>query len=254
MNHHHTLILFDVDKTLSESRCKMTEKMKNWLIALKNKGYTIGIVGGSDFEKQKEQLGDDIRDFFEYTFSENGLVAYHWNKPILYHSTVEYPQLTIQKFLRDTFLTEFIDYVLESLSKIKLPFKRGVFIEMRNGMINICPCGRSVTSEERKLFETFDKEHDVRKTLVKILELKFGKTLKFSIGGTISIDAFPHGWDKTFCLQFVEYQFEKIHFFGDQTQLGGNDYEIYHDKRVIGHQVKNPEDTMNQIQSLFFHE
>ena len=249
---NNTLILFDVDKTLSESRCKMTMDMRNLLVVLKNKGYTIGIVGGSDFEKQKEQLGEDIRDFFEYTFSENGLVAYHWNQPILYHSSIEYPQLTIQKFLGDVFLTEFIDYVLEALSKIKLPFKRGVFIEMRNGMINICPCGRSVTSEERKMFEVFDHEHHIRKTLVNILALKFGKTLKFSIGGTISIDAFPHGWDKTFCLQFVQHLYKDIHFFGDQTQQGGNDYEIYRDARVIGHQVKNPEDTMNQIKTLFF--
>ena len=25
------------------------------------------------------------------------------------------------------------------------------------------------------------------------------------------------GWDKTYCLQFVNQDFDKIHFFGDKT-------------------------------------
>ena len=36
-----------------------------------------GVVGGSDFPKQKEQLGDTVLEDFDYSFSENGLVAYH---------------------------------------------------------------------------------------------------------------------------------------------------------------------------------
>ena len=38
------------------------------------------------------------------------------------------------------------------------------------------------------------------------------------IGGQISFDVFPIGWDKTFCLQFVEKEgYKEIHFFGDKT-------------------------------------
>lgn len=37
-------------------------------------------------------------------------------------------------------------------------------------------------------------------------------------GGQISFDVFPIGWDKTFCLQFVEKEgYKEIHFFGDKT-------------------------------------
>jgi phosphomannomutase len=37
--------------------------------------------------------------------------------------------------------------------------------------------------------------------------------LKFAIGGQISIDVFPVGWDKTFCLQFLEKAgFKTIHY------------------------------------------
>ena len=42
--------------------------------------------------------------------------------------------------------------------------------------------------------------------------------LVYSIGGQISFDVFPNGWDKRFCLtQIVDDGFEKIYFFGDKT-------------------------------------
>lgn len=36
----------------------------------------VGIVGGSDLPKQKEQMGENIVHEVDYSFSENGLVAY----------------------------------------------------------------------------------------------------------------------------------------------------------------------------------
>lgn len=42
-----------------------------------------------------------------------------------------------------------------------------------------------------------------------------------------------------------------IHFFGDKTFAGGNDYEIYEDSRTIGHSVMGPNDTMAEIKKLF---
>ena len=54
---------------------------------------------------------------------------------------------------------------------------------------------------------------------MKVLKEKFADYgLTFSIGGQISFDIFPNGWDKTFCLNHVEDEkFEEIHFFGDKT-------------------------------------
>ncbi len=37
---------------------------------------SVGIVGGSDLVKQKEQLGQYVLSSFDYVFAENGLVAY----------------------------------------------------------------------------------------------------------------------------------------------------------------------------------
>ena len=42
--------------------------------------------------------------------------------------------------------------------------------------------------------------------------------LTYSIGGQISFDVFPNGWDKTYALgRVADEQFDEIHFFGDKT-------------------------------------
>lgn len=82
----------------------------------------------------------------------------------------------------------------------------------------------------------------------------------YSIGGQISFDVFPTGWDKTYCLRHIEAEksrpdgvdYTTIHFFGDKAFPGGNDWEIYEDPRTTGHSVKNPEETAAILKQLFF--
>jgi phosphomannomutase len=87
---------------------------------------------------------------------------------------------------------------------------------------------------------------------IKFNNLDDNYDLQFSIGGQISIDIFPKGWDKTYCLQFVENKYDTIHFFGDKTEKNGNDYEIYNDPRVIGYKVSDYTETIQILKSLFF--
>ncbi len=63
------------------------------------------------------------------------------------------------------------------------------------------------------------QEHGLREKFVKVLREKFPDYgLTYSIGGQISFDVFPHGWDKTYALNHVQDEgFEEIHFFGDKT-------------------------------------
>jgi len=121
-------------------------------------------------------------------------------------------------------------------------------------MINISPIGRNASTQERHDFEAYDKIHKLRAAFVSTLQNKFASYgLTFSIGGQISFDVFPAGWDKTYALRHVEAEgFEEIHFFGDKTYEGGNDYEIFMDSRTIGHSVNGPQDTIRIVKELFF--
>ena len=53
-----TLVLFDVDGTLTPARKTISAEMKQLLAQLRQK-VVIGFVGGSDLSKQQEQLGED---------------------------------------------------------------------------------------------------------------------------------------------------------------------------------------------------
>ncbi|CAK5273830.1 unnamed protein product [Mycena citricolor] len=241
------LILFDVDETLTPARQGASLEMIEALRALRKK-YVIGFVGGSDLAKITGQLsvhGADALKEFDYGFSENGLVAYKLGQPLESQSFIKYVGEERYKPL--------VNFILHYIADMDIPIKRGTFVEFRNGMINVSPIGRNATIAERKEFEAYDKIHGLRTAFVKILQEKFADYgLTFSIGGQISFDVFPTGWDKTYALRHVEDEgFEEIHFFGDKTYKGGNDYEIFSDPRTIGHSVLNSEDTLRILKAEF---
>lgn len=253
------LLLFDVDGTITPARQDIEEAIDACLQTLRRK-FSIGLVGGSDLNKIAEQVlppslksteVDPIKtcvNRYDYVFAENGLVAYKKGELLAKQSLVEH--------MGEERLQKFINYCLYYMSKLHLPVKRGNFIEFRNGLINVCPVGRSCTQSERLQFNTYDSDHKIRQKFIDELEKKFGPKgdeplgLVYSIGGQISFDVFPEGWDKTFCLNLIDKSFSEIHFFGDKTHFGGNDHEIFVDPRTIGHSVKCPSDTMEQLKAL----
>ncbi|MCO5561124.1 hypothetical protein L7F22_014745 [Adiantum nelumboides] len=182
---------------------------------------------------------------YDYVFSENGLVAHKDGKLI--------GDTSLKTFLGEESLKEFINFTLHYIADLNIPIKRGTFIEFRSGMLNVSPIGRNCSQEEREEFEQYDKVAKVRETMISVLREKFAHlSLTFSIGGQISFDVFPKGWDKTYCLQYIENEFTEIHFFGDKTHKGGNDFEIFSSSKTIGHTVTSPEDTRQQCETLFF--
>uniref|UniRef100_A0A0G4GD88 Phosphomannomutase n=1 Tax=Chromera velia CCMP2878 TaxID=1169474 RepID=A0A0G4GD88_9ALVE len=237
------IALFDLDGTLSEARKICTEEMVAYLNRLR-KHITIGVVSGSDHDKVNWQLGgSDWTAICDYLFVENGVVAYKDGEKI--------GSSSISAHLGESNLKELINFVLRYFSDLDIPKKRGTFVEFRTGMLNFSPIGRNCSYDERLEFNEYDKTHGVRDAFVKALNEKFAHMkLRFSIGGQISVDCFPEGWDKTFCLQYLK-EYDEIHFFGDKTAPGGNDHEIFEDPRTIGHTVVNPADTMAQLKEIF---
>jgi len=242
------LVLFDVDNTLSVPRQAATVEMIELLRALRKK-VVIGFVGGSDLVKISEQLsveGSNAIDDFDFGFAENGLTAYRLGQPLESQSFI--------KYIGEDRYKKLVNFILHYVADMDIPIKRGTFVEFRNGMINVSPIGRNATLQERLDFRDYDEEYHVRAAFVEVLREKFADYgLTFSIGGQISFDVFPNGWDKTYALRHVEHEgFEEIHFFGDKTYKGGNDYEIFSDPRTIGHAVQNPADTIRMLKELFF--
>ena len=100
--------------------------------------------------KQQEQLGSstvDVTTLFDFCFPENGLVAFRMGKPLASNSFIQW--LGEEKY------QELADFCLRYISNLKLPKKRGTFVEFRNGMINVSPIGRNASVEERNEYEVY---------------------------------------------------------------------------------------------------
>ena len=128
--HPDTLVLFDVDGTLTPARLQVSDEVRDVLKELRKK-VVIGFVGGSDLAKQKEQLGADVLDQFDYAFSENGLTAYKQGKELASQSFINW--------IGEDKYNKLVVFILRYLANIELPKRRGTFVEFRNGMINVSP-------------------------------------------------------------------------------------------------------------------
>ena len=107
-------------------------------------------VGGSNFVKQQEQLGSattDVKTLFDFCFPENGLVAFRLGEPLSTNSFIQW--LGEEKY------QALADFCLKYIANVKLPKKRGTFVEFRNGMINVSPIGRNASVDERNEFEAY---------------------------------------------------------------------------------------------------
>jgi phosphomannomutase len=238
-----SIALFDLDGTLSEPRQKCLPSMLEFIEKLR-RVTTVGIVSGSDLSKINDQLGCDATKIVDFVFAENGVQGWYLGEPIC--------SMSIAQELGEENLKTLVNFVLHYIADLDIPIKRGTFIEYRRGMLNFSPIGRNCSLEERLAFNEYDNVHGVRKAMQKALTEKFGDSmnLQFSIGGQISLDCFIRGWDKRFCLDYVK-EYDQIHFFGDRTDPGGNDHEIFADPRTIGHAVTSPNDTISQCTAIF---
>lgn len=135
MNRSEILLLFDVDNTLTKPRSVIDDEFESFLYGSIKPLATIGIVSGANIEKLYEQLkGEKILKLYDYIFPENGIVH-------IEHG-VEVQKSSFNEKLGEETLKRFINFVLRYIADLDLPFKRGTFIEYRNGMMNICPVGR----------------------------------------------------------------------------------------------------------------
>jgi phosphomannomutase len=124
-NRENTLVLFDVDGTLTKPRLPVTGDMQKFLRKLKGV-VSVGIVGGSDLPKQQEQLGKpepgtggedvDVTKEYDFLFSENGLKSFKAGEHFHTNSILEN--------LGEEKVQNFVNFVLVYVATLKIPVKR----------------------------------------------------------------------------------------------------------------------------------
>lgn len=257
------LVLFDVDGTLAVPAQKAEPAILRMFERLKERGYRVGIVGAGDFEKQQGQLGGPgLKKRLDYIFSENGVHSFQGEKLLHCKSIVEHLGEERWKEFEaglDALLLRVrgeAEALLQQAAGAEARLaERGTFLERRMCTCNVCVIGRtpSLSKQQRAAFEAADRAAGLRTRVLSELMASYGPTtpygLNFAIGGQIGIDCAPCGWDKTFCLRFLpEGEFPVIHFFGDKTQAGGGDFELYEHPRTIGYTVRDAAHTLQLVE------
>ena len=129
-----------------------------------------------------------------------------------------------------------IDVLEQELRISPYPQAYGNHIEERVGMINFSVVGRNAILDERKRYYTWDRRAGERRRIVERIKDEFDD-IAAVLGGEISIDIYPAGWDKSQVLKTIPAG--TYTFFGDRTDPGGNDFALAKILIDTGHTVYN---------------
>ncbi len=252
-----SVVLFDMDGTLTPPRMKMDPSMIYPLVNLQSSGFEIAIVSGSDMDYIKEQceIMLDINALDPekiYFLPCNGTKYFKFQNSKfenVYEKNMK-SELGKEKYRSVIYqLFESQKAARYCLGGNNIPLS-GTFIQYRGSTINWCPIGRDATTEERKEWVELDKKHKIRESLLRrIKSIPVFKELEIKLGGETSFDIYPKGWNKTFSWKLFK-DYEKIYFVGDKCKENGNDYEAFIMAAENGYETMGPENTKEIIKKI----
>lgn len=236
------IYLFDIDGTLTPARKVMENNFHNffstWI-----KTHRTFLVGGSDYEKIKEQVPSDIINECSGVFSCMGNM-FHIMDELIYKKENQLPN-------------ECLEFLQKKLNETKYNDLGKLHFEFRTGTVNFSVVGRDVSYDNRLKYYQWDKIHNERKSIAD----EFNKTFssigyEAKIGGQISLDIQKIGHDKSQVIDYLKSKFTNVEFefYGDKTFEGGNDYDlaqkIIKDKVGKYYQVSDPNECMSLLNAV----
>lgn len=251
------LFLFDMDGTLTPPRQKMEMDIELMLSSLQEADFEVGIITGSDFNYIKQQCSKlfdlSLVDTHRIHFLPCNGTKYILNGKLLYSNdmsahmgTKKWNQLMVYLIsLQNSLALSYMD---------EMPLT-GHFFNYRQSTLNWCPIGRNAVNEDRKLWESLDRNNKIRFPIMKQIEDYIRDVLEVDIvvklGGDTSFDIFPMGWDKTYPLTKTKLLDEyNIFFVGDRCEQSGNDYELYSHPRTTSFKTTSPMETIEIVNKV----
>jgi phosphomannomutase len=226
--------LFDIDGTLTPP----TEKMQgdfvysflNW-----SSGKDFFLVGGSSHESIAKQVP------FSVISRASGIFSSMANELRIKDRLIYKNEWKASVSL--------LSKLLQWHSKSPYPNKRKRYVESRVGMLNFSVAGRESSHEERRKYFEWDQLYSERQTIAADISKNFPH-LDVRLGGMISLDIQPKGFNKAQAVKYVRNlnKYDCIHYFGDKGFEGGNDYDARleienNDTNDIFYAVKDCRDT-----------
>ena len=202
--------IFDVDGTLTPSRSRITEEFLPFFNQFIEKN-DVYLVTGSDRAKTLEQVTPEIYNKCKRVYNCSGSDVYEGDKNV-YRDDWELPK-EVESFLYDE-----LDYS-------QFMIRNGNHIERRPGGVNFTILGRAEDPFiGRDRYVEWDRQTNERQDIAERIRNQF-PDLTVAVGGQTGIDIGPLGADKSQILRDFSED-DELHFFGDRTENGGNDYTL----------------------------
>ena len=228
--------IFDVDGTLTPSRKEIKHEFwAPFLIFCRN--HDVYLVTGSDRQKTVEQVGLDIFYTAKRVYNCSGSDVYEKDNNV-YKDTWK-PSDEVRQFLQDE-----LDYSQFSV-------RTDPHIEERPGCINFSILGRGANWTEREVYKEWDKDEHERVSIARRFNERF-PDLYATVGGQTGLDIAPLGRDKSQILRDFSED-DKLYFFGDRMERGGNDYSLAEAVKKMGgytYHVKDWKETRTKLTKL----
>ncbi len=226
--------VFDIDGTLTPSRLRIDPNFESFFLEwLKDKN--VYLVTGSDYPKSVEQVGSKICESVNACYNTAGNIHYIHGKEVYRNEWHAPPEL--------------LDLLQDFFDNSKYPDRTGNHFEHRVGMLNFSIVGRDCTQEQRLDYYKYDIKVKEREKICNTIMTQFSE-IEATVGGQISIDIYEKGKNKAQVIKLIE---GPIHFFGDRTMEGGNDYAIASRLTELPNkvsQVENWEHTMDLLKTI----
>jgi phosphomannomutase len=232
--------IFDVDGTLTPSRGEINYEFCEWLqsFAAHNDMY---VVTGGTKEHTVQQIGTTLWNKCKRNYQCSGNIVYE-KGDVVSQNNIE---------LTDE-MQKFFEYWLKA-SQFK--HRTGQHIDVRPGLINFSTIGRGCNREQRAEYVRYDNSIKERQIIAQYFNGAFGNKLVAQVAGETGIDIMMIGKDKSQIIKdFTEE--DEIHFFGDKTMEGGNDYTLAKAVKAKGdyvYQVNDWKETWGILKSLEAH-
>jgi HAD superfamily hydrolase (TIGR01484 family) len=239
------LVAFDLDDTLAESKCQITDEMANALNALLQTRSVCIITGGNEKQIMEQVVSKIEPDNYErlHLMPTCGttyirLINNKWTE--LYSKTLTEDQgqraiKTLEGAARSLGLWE--------------ENPHGDIIEDRGSQVTFSALGQKAPVELKKAWDPTGK----KKNLMRNYVAQLLPDLEVRSGGSTSIDVTMKGADKSYGIEALIYYTRRdrdgVLFIGDRLDEGGNDYPVIA-TGVECISTNGPEDTLRIIDGL----
>jgi phosphomannomutase len=240
-----TLIVFDLDGTLAESKSAIDAEMATLLNSLLDI-VKVAIISGGAWQQFEEQLlaplshGEGLVDLSLLPTCGTRFYRYEHGWKALYSE--DFDQAQKEKIIRS--LKQATD-----ASQLNIERVWGATIEDRGSQITFSALGQQAPLEEKK---KWDPDFGKRKKIKAVLD-ELIPEFTVRLGGATSIDVTKYGIDKAYGIRklrdLLGIPIEQMIFIGDALFHGGNDYPAKQ-AGALSIEVRDPHETKRVIEAI----